>query len=90
MHDKGTYDAVSLNPDDPKSKRLQYVEKVSELLKSDGFFIITSCNWTQHELCEQFKDVFVLKEVIPTPQFKFGGKIGNIVTSVVFCKIQND
>lgn len=87
VHDKGTYDAISLNPEDSKIKRLAYIDKIGQILRSDGFFVITSCNWTESELCEHFKNTFVLKELIPTPQFKFGGSVGNVVTSVVFQKI---
>lgn len=55
-HDKGTYDAVSLCPDDPSSKRAAYMKAVHCITRKNGLFIITSCNWTQEELCEQFSD----------------------------------
>ena len=57
--DKGTYDAISLCPEDAKSKRQKYIENVSELLGSGGdakrFLILTSCNWTEEELVKQFE-----------------------------------
>lgn len=56
------------------------------MLEDNGFFIITSCNWTQQELDTHFADVFDRFYTIPTPQFKFGGQTGNSVTSVVFIK----
>lgn len=84
VNDKGTYDAISLNPEDSKGKRLLYLSNVSKLLDQDGIFIITSCNWTEAELVESFKAIFVLDKVIETPKFKFGGSVGSVVTSLVF------
>ena len=52
--DKGTYDAISLHPDDPKHKREQYISNVWNLLKTQGLLIITSCNWTEKELVSHF------------------------------------
>ena len=52
--DKGTYDAISLSPNEAKTKRKAYNESVLKLLKKDGLFIIVSCNWTQDELKDQF------------------------------------
>ncbi|XP_041984051.1 EEF1A lysine methyltransferase 2 [Aricia agestis] len=86
VHDKGTYDAISLNPENPKQNELKYQEKVTEMLSENGIFVITSCNWTEAELISHFGDRFALKTVIPTPQFKFGGKVGSVVSSVVFVK----
>ncbi len=31
-----------------------------------------------------------MKEVLPTPQFTFGGVVGNMVTSVVFKKKEEE
>ena len=53
--DKGTYDAISLCPDDSCAKRKDYVSSVAALLASSGLFMITSCNWTGDEILEQFK-----------------------------------
>lgn len=39
VHDKGTYDAISLNPDQPKSERNKYIEKVHEMLDNNGIFL---------------------------------------------------
>lgn len=82
----GTYDAVSLNPNDAKEKRNTYLKNLVQIMNNDSLFIITSCNWTQSELVESFKEYFVLETVIPTPVFKFGGSVGNVVTSLVFKK----
>ena len=58
--DKGTYDAISLCPDDATSKRQRYIENVAELLGSPEdkrkLLILTSCNWTESELVEQFQE----------------------------------
>lgn len=87
VHDKGTYDAISLCPDNPKEKRNNYLAQVAQLLKDqNSLFIITSCNWTEDELLHSFEELFVKHCSIPTPTFKFGGKVGNVVTSVVFKK----
>ncbi|KAJ8704861.1 hypothetical protein PYW08_012181 [Mythimna loreyi] len=86
VHDKGTYDAIGLNPEDPKKCREKYIEQVVDMLDDEGLFIITSCNWTEEELIKHFGEKMKLKRVIPTPQFKFGGKVGSVVSSVVFTK----
>ncbi|CAH1098971.1 unnamed protein product [Psylliodes chrysocephalus] len=85
FHDKGTYDAISLS-ENSKENRLKYIENISGSLSDGGILIITSCNWTQSELNEQFHEKFNLLSIIPTPQFKFGGKVGNVVTSCVYQK----
>lgn len=86
VNDKGTYDAISLNPDNPKEKRMAYISNVAKLLEDDGFFIITSCNWTEDELAVSFAEAFTPFHIIPSPQFRFGGKVGSVVSSVVFHK----
>lgn len=52
--DKGTYDAISLDPDNAEIKRAKYVQAVWNLLKENGLFLIASCNWTGDELKNQF------------------------------------
>jgi hypothetical protein len=52
--DKGTYDAVSLHPEDSKGKREKYILNVWKLLKQQGLLVITSCNWTEKELISHF------------------------------------
>ncbi|XP_047522422.1 EEF1A lysine methyltransferase 2 [Pieris napi] len=86
VHDKGTYDAICLNPN-VKEYRPKYIQQVVDMLNDNGLFVITSCNWTESELIKQFSEKLKLKCVIPTPQFKFGGKVGSVVSSVVFEKI---
>ena len=84
--DKGTYDAISLNPENSKSMRLAYKNNLLSRLKNEGLFVITSCNWTMKELEDYFSSNFKTVEVIPTPTFSFGGQSGNNVTSIVFKK----
>jgi len=88
IHDKGTYDAISLN-EDSKKNRHKYIKSIETSLKDNGYFIITSCNWTQHELTDQFKDIFILHTTVQTPQFKFGGKLGSVVSICIFRKKPN-
>lgn len=52
--DKGTYDAVSLHPENSKEKREIYILNVWKLLKPQGLLVITSCNWTEKELILHF------------------------------------
>ncbi|CAB0014303.1 unnamed protein product [Nesidiocoris tenuis] len=85
--DKGTYDAISLTPEDAQTSRTAYVRNVAAILENGGLFIITSCNWTEAELVKQFSSAFRRKHTIPTPSFNFGGKTGNVVSSVVFEKL---
>ena len=54
--DKGTFDAISLNPDNAVEKRKQYVMSLSRVLEVKGFFLITSCNWTKAELLDVFSE----------------------------------
>ncbi|XP_020912407.1 EEF1A lysine methyltransferase 2 isoform X2 [Exaiptasia diaphana] len=84
--DKGTYDAISLNPQDRTKCRAAYIQSVSSLLEDKGVFMITSCNWSKDELLKQFEKDFVLRDELPTPSFTFGGNSGNTVTSLVFNK----
>ncbi|XP_027625899.1 EEF1A lysine methyltransferase 2 isoform X4 [Tupaia chinensis] len=84
--DKGTFDAISLNPDNAIEKRKQYVKSLSKVLKVKGFFLITSCNWTTEELLNEFNEGFELVEELPTPKFSFGGRSGNSVAALVFQK----
>ena len=54
--DKGTFDALCLS-DEPVEEDMErrkpsavYPERVSRLVKPDGFFLITSCNFTEDEI----------------------------------------
>ncbi|KAG0163640.1 Methyltransferase-like protein 10 [Apophysomyces sp. BC1015] len=89
--DKGTYDAISLNPDQQKAKeegragpREQYVEAVRKMISPQGVFLITSCNWTKEELTENFKQHFRYHSHIKYPTFSFGGQTGSKICTVAF------
>lgn len=86
VHDKGTYDAISLHPDNPAAKRAQYIENLFKLTTNNGLLILSSCNWTEAELCSSLHGKFQLYKTIPTPTFKFGGSVGSVVTQIVFKK----
>jgi hypothetical protein len=61
--DKGTFDAITLYPyeinegeekgNHPKDI---YSSKVHSLLNINGYFLITSCNFTKEELINKFSD----------------------------------
>lgn len=87
VHDKGTYDAISLHPDNPTDKRLKYIQNLYDLTSDDGLLILSSCNWTDEELCKSLAGKFEKYKAIPTPTFKFGGSVGSVVTQIVFKKI---
>uniref|UniRef100_A0A4W6DLF1 EEF1A lysine methyltransferase 2 n=1 Tax=Lates calcarifer TaxID=8187 RepID=A0A4W6DLF1_LATCA len=54
--DKGTYDAISLNPHDTEKGKKLYVQALKDALKDKGFFAITSCNWTKEQLLDRFRE----------------------------------
>lgn len=85
-HDKGTYDAISMCPENPTEKKNAYIKTVYQLLDINGSLIITFCNWTEEELLQQFEEYFEKVHTIPTPSFMFGGNVGSFVTTVVFKK----
>lgn len=87
VHDKGTYDAISLHPESPAEKRSAYIDHVHRMTAPGGLLILTSCNWTEEELCASFEGKFAKHKAIPTPTFRFGGKEGSVVTQIVFKKI---
>ncbi|KAL7295630.1 hypothetical protein TKK_0010993 [Trichogramma kaykai] len=86
VFDKGTYDAISLSPDNASMKRRQYLENVRDMLTVDGYLAITSCNWTKSELMDHFKDLFELEKEIQQPTIKFGGQTGSHIVQLVFKK----
>ncbi|KAM6956765.1 EEF1A lysine methyltransferase 2 [Aplochiton taeniatus] len=82
--DKGTFDAISLNPDNTEEGKERYVQSLRNVIKEEGLFAITSCNWTKEQLLHIFCEGFKLVQELPTPCFQFGGKTGNSVTALVF------
>jgi hypothetical protein len=50
--DKGTFDAISLMEDFGSEIRERYLKTTCNLLKEDGLFLITTCNWTCEEIVQ--------------------------------------
>ncbi|KAI9362812.1 S-adenosyl-L-methionine-dependent methyltransferase [Pilaira anomala] len=93
--DKGTYDAISLHPDQVQAKkegvpgpREKYVEAVHRMIEPNGLFLITSCNWTKDELIENFKQYFTFHSSVKYPVFQFGGQSGSTICTIAFSPIQ--
>ncbi|XP_061646035.1 EEF1A lysine methyltransferase 2 [Phyllopteryx taeniolatus] len=86
--DKGTFDAISLNPDNTSEVKRLYVEALKGSLTDQGLFFITSCNWTKEQLLERFNEGFEFVQELPTPTFQFGGKKGNSVTALIFKRVR--
>ena len=63
--DKGTYDAISLDPDNAEMKRKCYQQSVLSLLKSGGLLLLASCNWTEDELKVQFNSGMLYRATPP-------------------------
>ena len=81
--DKGTWDAISLNPAETKQKlALKYQQSLKRLSCENAKLIITSCNWTRSELESIFTDFNVIEE-IKHQSFVFGGKTGQVVTTLI-------
>jgi hypothetical protein len=59
--DKGTFDALALSNEKVEEENgkarlpsLVYPERVSKLVKEGGFFLITSCNFTEEEIRKRY------------------------------------
>jgi len=54
--DKGTFDAIALGTknENGKSPAAKYPGRVDKILRPGGYFLITSCNFTEEELRAQF------------------------------------
>lgn len=89
--DKGTFDAVCLSREtDTLGRRIceGYREKVEPLVKRGGWFLITSCNWTEEELRAWFeRGSLKCTGKIKYPSFTFGGKTGSSVVTLCFQKL---
>ncbi|XP_021949974.1 EEF1A lysine methyltransferase 2 [Folsomia candida] len=85
--DKGTFDAISLCPNiSAVEGRKRYFNNMLKLLKDNGIFVLASCNWTSKELVTFAKDLFDFTGIIPTQEFKFGGKSGSVVSIIILRK----
>eukprot|EP00741_Cyanophora_paradoxa_P015945 tig00000042_g15394.t1 len=87
VFDKGTLDAIALNPDLP-DPRSTYVQAVRSFVKPDGRLIITSCNFTKDELITSFSSEFQAVGQVDYPVFSFGGSTGSAVVTVVFSPLR--
>ena len=99
--DKGTFDAISLSSEtillsDGRQKRPSelYPAKIARLTKPGGFFLITSCNWTEDEVIHNFttgatNGIFTVYDTIDYPSFYFGGQKGQGVVSICFRKVKD-
>lgn len=97
VHDKGTFDAISLSDaTDAQGRRIceGYKARALRLVRSGGYFVITSCNWTEPELKAWFApgdeeietggDKFVVEGRVEYRTFSFGGVKGQTVTTLCF------
>ncbi|KAJ3063979.1 Methyltransferase-like protein 10 [Podochytrium sp. JEL0797] len=97
--DKGTFDAISLANGvgessegatfDRNKVANKYAEAVAQMLNKGedgerGILLITSCNWTEKELVEGFKEHFKFHSRKKYPTFTFGGVEGQTVVTVAF------
>ncbi len=95
--DKGTFDAISLssetitNPNGTRQRICElYPAKATLMVKSGGFLLVTSCNWTEDEVVRWFtasdEAAGRLKVWgrVKYPTFKFGGQEGQGVASICF------
>lgn len=89
--DKGTFDAVSLSADvDRQGNRVceGYRAQVEGMVKRGGVLLVTSCNWTEGELKEWFGGgEFLYEGEVEYPRFRFGGGMGQSISSVCFRRI---
>ncbi|KAI0078808.1 S-adenosyl-L-methionine-dependent methyltransferase [Panus rudis PR-1116 ss-1] len=87
--DKGTFDAMALMEKDAsgRSPADEYPTRVFNVVKPGGHFLIVSCNFTEDELREKFGGAGLqYHSRIEFPSFSFGGKKGNVYSSVAFRK----
>ncbi|KAI9271382.1 S-adenosyl-L-methionine-dependent methyltransferase [Sporodiniella umbellata] len=76
--DKGTYDAISLHPDQTEAKKLGQLGPREKYV---------DCNWTMEELIESFKQYFKYHSHVKYPVFQFGGHTGSKICTVAFSPI---
>ncbi|KAF9073464.1 S-adenosyl-L-methionine-dependent methyltransferase [Rhodocollybia butyracea] len=89
--DKGTYDAIALGEKDNlgRSSVFSYPSRAARLIKPGGFFLITSCNFTEQELRANFateETGLLYHSSIKYATFTFGGQSGAKYSSIAFQK----
>lgn len=92
--DKGTFDAISLSDEkDGQGRRLceGYRDRVLQLVKKGGIFLITSCNWTETELKSWFErtagEGFEVVGRVEYRSFSFGGVKGQTISTLCFRRV---
>lgn len=85
VHDKGTFDAISLSAEAPTACPL-YRTRVETLVRPGGLLLITSCNWTEAELEHWIsgdeQGSFQRIGRIGYSRFKFGGQEGGVLSGL--------
>lgn len=89
--DKGTLDAIALSglktSDGTQSIVTIYNKVIEKILKPQGIFLITSCNFTEQELTKIIEtNNLKIWETINYPSFEFGGVKGTTICSIAFIK----
>ncbi|KLO12748.1 S-adenosyl-L-methionine-dependent methyltransferase [Schizopora paradoxa] len=89
--DKGTYDAIALSErkDGDTPPLRVYASRIGELVLPGGFFMITSCNFTEEELLSAFQRPeygLLFHSRIEHRTLTFGGVQGSTYTTVAFQK----
>ncbi|KAI0091307.1 S-adenosyl-L-methionine-dependent methyltransferase [Irpex rosettiformis] len=89
--DKGTFDAIALAERDNSGKApsADYPPRIGATVKPGGYFLITSCNFTEEELISQFASSSTglqYHSKVTWPKFSFGGQQGNVYSTVAFQK----
>jgi len=89
--DKGTFDAISLMPPASDSSHPcdTYRDKIIPLIKPGYFLLVTSCNWTKHELIDWLAPAAGQLDYYGEakyPSFTFGGQTGQTIVTIVFRK----
>ena len=90
--DKGTYDAICLQPNvDITQIREKYSNFVLKVMSENSVFILMSCNFTKRQLFKDLKisESFALIHEIESPVFSFGGQTGSQVTGLVLTKLSS-
>ena len=81
--DKGTFDAICLSG--RSGVEALYRDRVQRLVKPGGLLLLTSCNWTEEEVRQWIEGGnFTFYGRIKYPVFRFGGQIGQTITSTCF------
>lgn len=90
--DKGTFDAVSLSTAQDVEGRHGsdiYALRIISFIRPNGFLVVTSCNWTEDELCAWFvtpQTQLTIFGRIKYPSFQFGGRSGQSIVTICFRK----